>query len=221
MSTIAIPNFVLTILSTRNNAIVARRPVDLEYKSFMCFPLELLLLVGTQGLEANGLIKTIEDGITLGTPGDWVDRLVRLDQVGSEITIFRPDFNSTILTRSGECSSIITPFDCDDGLLMGISHVLIKFAVFVIKFETSITKSDGHKVAGTFRASYPIMIDCKSVKVHPLGSLVGVGVPFVHGIILADTEIEGIDTWLVHWRSTKRWRCRIHRAWFVLLRVWF
>ena len=70
MSTIAIPNFVLTILSTRNNAIVARRPVDLEYKSFMCFPLELLLLVGTQGLEANGLIKTIEDGITLGTPGD-------------------------------------------------------------------------------------------------------------------------------------------------------
>ncbi len=67
--------------------------------------------------------------------------------------------------------------------------MLIQFAIFINKFETSISKSNCSKLTWSFTIWNPIMIDCVGIKLHPFGSLTGISVPFINNIIIADTKI--------------------------------
>jgi len=72
-------------------------------------PLQVLLLVGRNGLQRDELVETVEQRVTLRTPRHRVDRLVRLHQVCPEVSVLGPDLEAAILACGGEGAAVIAP----------------------------------------------------------------------------------------------------------------
>lgn len=69
---------------------------------------------------------------------------------------------------------------------MGVRHRLVHPAVAVDKFEASVCESYCEEITRSFGHGSPVDIDGTALHVHEFGGLVGIEVPSIHHIIVAD-----------------------------------
>lgn len=147
----------------------------------MSLPLCSFLLVSTHRLNSDSFISTVEKSITLRTPCNGIYRFSNiLNQGCSQTSISWPYFKISILTGSSKSTSIITPFQTNDRLWMGILNSLLDFSTFIIDSETTIWKSNCKNFTWSLGTGYPIMIDSISVKLQYFSSSWCIRVPFIH-----------------------------------------
>lgn len=98
------------------------------------------------------------------------------------------------------------------------SDVLVHLAVLIDELDRAIGESHGEQVAGALAEGHPVVVDRKAIKLEPLGGLVGVDVPSIDDIVVADAEwnqqylvnsLKEHHETEVHMSSCFAWPCRL------------
>lgn len=66
--------------------------------------------------------------------------------------------------------------------------MLLEFTIFIEKFKTAINITNSKKFAWPFNMRDPIMVNGEGIEFHEFRGLIGIDVPFIHDIIVADAE---------------------------------
>ena len=59
VNTVVVPKFVAAVFAAGEDEVVVWAPINLENKSLVGLPLQVLLLVGRDGLECDELVETV------------------------------------------------------------------------------------------------------------------------------------------------------------------